>query len=41
MHDREDVEIELVALEEGWTRKEAGALVGASGSGGVEVFPLV
>lgn len=32
MHDREDVEIELVALEEGWTRKEAGALVGASGS---------
>lgn len=32
MHDREDVEIALVALEEGWTRKEAGALVGASGS---------
>ena len=31
MHDREDVEI---ALEEGWTRKEAGALVGASGSPG-------
>lgn len=29
MHDREDVELALYALEEGWTQAEAGALVGA------------
>ncbi len=31
MHSREDVELALMALEEGWTRAAAGALVGASG----------
>lgn len=31
MHDRDDVELALMALEEGWTRAEAGALVGVSG----------
>lgn len=31
MHDRDDVELALMALEEGWTRTAAGALVGASG----------
>lgn len=32
MYDRDDVELALMALEEGWTRAEAGALVGASDS---------
>ena len=32
MHDLEDVELALYALEEGWTRAEAGALVGAGGA---------
>lgn len=32
MHDRDDVELALTVLEEGWTRSEAAALVGASRS---------
>ena len=31
MHSREDVELALLTIEEGWTRAAAGALVGASG----------
>ena len=32
MFDRDDVELALMALEEGWSTREAGALVGASGA---------
>lgn len=32
MHDRDDVELALMALGEGWSTRAAGALVGASGA---------